>query len=57
MRPKIYQGYVVLLLVTALGKFQILVKIFAHYATPSCGHGVNSTFPLGLPNGFKFCYR
>ena len=23
---------------------------------PSCGHGVKSTFLLGLPNEFKFCY-
>ena len=68
MRPKIFQGYVVLLLVTTLGKFQIFVTIFVHFTTsfnevcleplwPSCGHGVKCTFLLlGLPNGHKFCY-
>ena len=67
MRPKIFQGYVVLLLVTTLGKFQIFVTIFAHSTTPinevcleplspSCGHGVKSTFLLGQPNGLRFCY-
>ena len=34
MRPEFYQGYVVLLLVTILGKFQIFVTIFAHSTTP-----------------------
>ena len=67
MRPKVYQGYVAILLVTTLGKFQTVVTIFAHSITlinevclqllwPSCGHGVKSTFLLGLPSGFKFCY-
>ena len=67
MRPKFFQGYVVLLLVTTLGKFQIFVTIFAHSTTPinevcleplspSCGHGVKSTFLLGQPNGLRFCY-
>ena len=33
MRLKVYSGYVVLLLVTTLGKFQIFVTIFAHSTT------------------------
>ena len=67
MRPKVYQGYVLLLSVTKLSKFQIFVTNFAHSTTPinkvcleplwpSCGHGVKSTFLLGLPNGLKFWY-
>ena len=68
MRPKVYQGYVVLLLVTTLSKFQFFVTIFVHSTTPVClellwpscrcdqAAGVKSTFLLGLPNGFKFCY-
>ena len=49
------------------GKFQFFVTIFAHSTTPinevcleplspSCGHGVKSTFLLGQPNGLRFCY-
>ena len=34
MRPKVHQGYVVLLLVTTLEKFQIFVTTFAHSTTP-----------------------
>ena len=59
MRPKFYQGYVVLLLETTLGKFQIFVTIFAHSTTPinevcleplspSCGHGANRIPQLAL---------
>ena len=62
MRPKIYQGYVVLLLVTTLSKFEIFVTIFAYSAAPinevcfeslwpTCGLGVKSTFLLRLPHG------
>ena len=61
------QGYIDLLLVTTFGKFQFFVTIFAHSTTPinevcleplspSCGHGVKSTFLLGQPNGLRFCY-
>ena len=60
-------GYVVLLLVTTLAKFQFFVTIFAHSTTPidevwleplspSCRHGVKSTFLLGHTNGLRFCY-
>ena len=67
MRSKIFQGYVLLLLVTTLGKFQFFVTIFAHSTTPinevclkplspSCGHGVESTVLLGQLNGLKFRY-
>ena len=59
--------YVVLLLVTTLGKFQFYVRIFAHSTTPinevcleplspSCRHGVKSVFLLGQPNGLRFSY-
>ena len=67
MGPKIVQGYVVLFLVTTLGKFQFFVTTFAHSKTPinqvclkplssRCGHSVKSTFLLGQPNGLTFCY-
>ena len=62
-----YQGYVVLLLVTTLSKFQIFVTIVSHSATPingvcfepltpSCQHGVDSTFQLAVPHEFRFLY-
>ena len=67
VRPKNFQGYVVLLLVTTLGNFQIFVAIFAHPATPineayleplwpSGGHGANRASQLALPHGLRFCY-
>ena len=34
MKTKIFQGYIVLLLVTTLSMFQLFVTIFAHFATP-----------------------
>ena len=59
MGPKIYQGYVVLLLVTTPSKFQIFATIFAHIATPinaicleplwlSCGYGAKRIAPFCL---------
>ena len=33
MRPKVYQGYAVLLFVTTLSKFQFFVTVFAHSKT------------------------
>ena len=67
MRPKNFQGYVVLLLVITSGKFQYFVTIFGHSTpsinevcleplSPSCGHGVKSTFLLGKRDGLRFCY-
>ena len=64
---KFIQGYVSLLLVTTLSKFQFFVTNFAHSAThinevclkplwPSCIHGVNSTSLMGQQNKFKFRY-
>ena len=55
MRPKNYQGYFVLLLVTTLRKVSNICDDIAHSATPikevclepswpSCGHGLNSTY-------------
>ena len=35
MRPKYFQGYVVLWLETTLSKIQFFVTIFAHSATPT----------------------
>ena len=34
MTPKVFQGYIVLLLETTLGKFQFFVTICAHFALP-----------------------
>ena len=66
-KAKNFWGYVVLLLLTTLSKFQFFMTIFAHYATlineirfrplsPSCGIGANITSQLSLPHGFMFCY-
>ena len=69
VRPKTFWGYVALLLVTTLCKSKVhFFAIFFAYSTtpidevcleplsPSCGHGVKSTFLLGQPNGLRFCY-
>ena len=57
MGPKISQGYVLLLLVTTLSRFQVFATVFAHFATPinevcleplwpSCGYGAMRIAPF-----------
>ena len=56
MRSKIHQGYVKLLLVTTLSKFQIMLQLFLilqhqlmGYVWNRCDLAAKSTFQLTLP--------